>query len=440
MKMRKYMSGALVLALTAASVLSGCGKSSNTQVTEPVSGTEVTTESGAESTEAKKITMMCWYSEDTMQGVIDEINNQLNGEYVVEYTFIGNTDYNNVLSTQLAAGEGPDIIADGANFPARIKAGNVQDITGAGYTDGFSDEGLALCTLDGKNYGIPCYGWFAGVFFNQDLFNQCGITQMPATYDEFLAVCKTLKDNGIQPLSMGLADSDNGLHSLCGFMESNFYEATEEGKDFDTRFAKGEATMSGTMNPYVERWAEMITEGYITPEMVGISGEQALEAFESGDAAMFYTGPWYYDEFKNAGMNFGVMPFMGDSKENEYLIGGPAASWGINTNTKNQDGAEKVLKALSSVEVQQAFINGNPGSSTYKAGVDVGLPDEYAEVKDVLNEGRIACCWDRWSVNMPSQSLIDELNSQVQGLVAGDLTVDDFLKTLDSKADSIRYE
>ena len=41
---------------------------------------------------------------------------------------------------------------------------------------------------------------------------------------------------------------------------------------------------------------------------------------------------------------------------------------------------------------------------------------------------------------MPSQSLIDEINSQIQGLVAGDLDVSAFLQTLDSKADSIRYE
>ena len=41
---------------------------------------------------------------------------------------------------------------------------------------------------------------------------------------------------------------------------------------------------------------------------------------------------------------------------------------------------------------------------------------------------------------MPSQSLIDEINSQIQGLVSGDLDVSGFLQALDSKAESIRYE
>ena len=119
------------------------------------------------------------------------------------------------------------------------------------------------------------------------------------------------------------------------------------------------------------------------------------------------------------------MPFLGDGEEAEYLIGGPAASWGINSNTKNEEGQKKVLEALASTEVQQAFVDANPGGSTYKEGVKTGLPEEYANVEDVLKSGRIACCWDRWSVNMPSQTLIDEINSQIQGLVSGESSIDD---------------
>lgn len=427
--MKKKLVSILLTATMTATLLAGCGGSS--------SGSD---EGEKSSGDSKTVTMMSWYSEDQMEGVIDAIEEKLGGEYTIDYTYVTNSDYNNVLSTQLAAGEGPDVISDGANFPARIKAGNVKDITDTGLTDGFSDEGLALCTVDGKNYGIPCYGWFAGIFYNKDLFEQAGITEVPTTYDEFLDVCDKLKSKDIKPIAMGLADGDNGLHAFSGFLESNFYEATEEGKTFDVDFAEGEEKMEGTLNPYIEKWMKMVDNGYITSDMVGISFDQAKDEFSNGKAAMFITGPWEYDTFKEAGVNFGVMPFLGDGEETQYLIGGPAASWGINTNTKNEEGAEKVLEALASTEVQQAFVDANPGGSSYKEGVTTGLPEEYANVEDALDNGRIACCWDRWSVNMPSQTLIDEINSQMQGLVSGESTVDDFLKNLDSKADSIRYE
>ena len=294
--------------------------------------------------------------------------------------------------------------------------------------------------MEGKNYGIPCYGWFAGIFYNKTLFEQAGIAKEPKTWDEFLGACEKLSGKGIQPLAMGLADGDNGLHSLCGFLESNFYGSTEEGKGFDAAFANGEKKMEGTLNPYIEQWMQLIDKGYITSDMVGISGQQAKDSFVSGKAAMFYSGPWEYQNFKDAGLTFGVIPFLGAANEDACLIGGPAASFGINVNTKNSDGAEKVMKALASTEVQQAFIDANPGSSTYKEGVSTGLPDEYSGLEEVLKAGKIACCWDRWGVNMPSQSLIDELNAQVQGLVSGELGAGDFLKALDGKADSIRYE
>ena len=64
-----------------------------------------------------------------MNPILEKVNEQMDGKYVIEYTYVANTDYNNVLSTQLASGEGPDIIMDGTNYPAEIKAGNVEDIS-----------------------------------------------------------------------------------------------------------------------------------------------------------------------------------------------------------------------------------------------------------------------------------------------------------------------
>ena len=455
--MKKKVISIILAAFTAASLAAGCGNitsstSSETNsatdsakaedssdVSSQMGGTEQSVGEQEDSDEnAQTITMMCWYQEDVMDEVIDAINTKLDGKYKVEYTYITNSDYNNVLSTQLAAGEGPDVIADGANFPARIKAGNLVDLTDTGLADGFSEEGLSLCSQDGKIYGVPCYGWFAGVFYNKDLFEKAGITELPMTFDDFLNVCRKLQDAGIQPLSMGLADSDNALHSICGFMESNYY--AENGREVDTEFAYGEKKLADMWKDPMAKWYRLVDEGYITPDMVGISGENALDVFENGKAAMFYTGPWYYNEFTDAGLRFGVLPFTGDTEDETYLVGGPAASWGINANSDHQDGAMAVMKALASVEVQQAFINENAGSSTYREGVETGLPSEYDAVSDTLSHGRIACCWDRWSVNMPSQSMVDEINSTAQGLVSGDTDVDGFLQALDDKADSIRYE
>ena len=389
------------------------------------------------------ITFMGWYEEDEMEKVLEALNTELDGKYQVEYTYVAQTDYNNVLSTQLAAGEGPDIVADGANFPARIKAGNVVEITGEDFLGEFNEAGFALCADGDKTYGIPSYGWFSGLWYNKALFEENGITELPKTFDEFVKVCDTFAENDVKPLGFGLADGDTALHSVLGYLENSFYHNNEEnpdGIDFDVKFANGEKTMNGNLNPYVEKWATLIEKGYINAEMLGLSNEQALSDFVAGKTAMFNGEPWQYTNLQEAGMEFGMMPHLSETDGDRYMIGGPAVNFGVNVNSKNQEGAMAVLEALSSVSVQQAFVDANVGGFSYREGVEAEMPAEYDDVKDIINSGNIACTWDRWSVNMPSQSLFDEARAQLQGLVTGDLSVEDYLQSLDDAASSIRYQ
>lgn len=392
--------------------------------------------------EAEVITLACWYDEDEMSGILEAINAKLEGKYVVEYTYISNSDWNNVISTQLAAGEGPDIVADGANFPARIKAGNVKDITGAAFLEGINEVGFSLCSDGGKIYGVPSYGWFGGMWYNEDILAECGV-EVPKTFDEFVSACEVIKEAGYEPMGFGLADGDTAHSSLLGYLENSFYhnnDTNAEGIAFDNVFANGEITLAGNWDEAVTKWYTLIEKGFIHSEMLGMSNEEAVGNFIAGKSAFLQGGPWQYTNIiTDGGVNAAFMPHLSESGENVYVLGGPAASFGVNANTKNEEGAMAVLEAIASVEVQQAIVDANTGGFSYKAGVVAQQPEEYAGIADILNNGNVACAWDRWSVNMPSQSLIDESIAQVQGLVSGDLTIEDYLAAMDEKANSIRY-
>ena len=93
----------------------------------------------------------------------------MDGKYVIEYTYVANTDYIMYLAHSLASGEGPDIIMDGTNYPAEIKAGNVEDISDYDFVKEFNEAGMSLCSADGKIYGIPSYGWFSGIWCNASI-------------------------------------------------------------------------------------------------------------------------------------------------------------------------------------------------------------------------------------------------------------------------------
>ena len=67
----------------------------------------------------------------------------------------------------------------------------------------FSSDALEVETINGSLYGAPgAYAQYLTVFYNKDLFEQAGVT-VPATYDEFLKACDTLKAKGITPIAMG---------------------------------------------------------------------------------------------------------------------------------------------------------------------------------------------------------------------------------------------
>ncbi|MGF7011044.1 raffinose/stachyose/melibiose transport system substrate-binding protein [Lachnospiraceae bacterium PF1-22] len=429
-KTKKFLSVLLATSLVLL-MLVGCSSGDNAN------------EEGEEgSAKGKKITFMCWYDEDDMEGILGAINNELGGEYEVEYTYVALTDYNNVLSTQLAAGEGPDIVADGTNFPARIKAGNVKDITDADYLDVFNEAGFSLCQDGDTVYGVPSYGWFSGIWYNKDILAEAGVSE-PTTLDEFISACEKIAAIDKLPLGLGLADGDTANHSLLGYMENSFYHNNDKntlGTDFDTEFANGEVTLVGNYEETAAEWYALIEKGYINPEMLGISNEEALNNFITGNSAFFYGGPWQYSSLAESDINFGMLPHLSKTGKDVYMLGGAAVNFGINVNTKNEEGAEKVLEVLASVAVQQAFVDANPGGFSYCEGVNAEMPAEYENVKEVINSGNISCPWDRWGINMAAQSLIDESVSQVQGLVSGDITLEQYVEAMDLKADSIRYE
>ncbi|WP_456283957.1 ABC transporter substrate-binding protein [Microbacterium sp. JZ101] len=357
----------------------------------------------------------------------------------LEYTQVPLDQYNTWLSTQLASGEGPDIIMDGASFPARVAAGNLVDLSDDDVIEGFSEVGLALASdAEGRVFGVPSYGWFSGIFYNKALFEEAG-AEVPTTFDEFLDAADKLTAAGIQPMAAGLADSDKAIHSLMGYLENAYYNNGDGSVQLDTDFAYGEAALDGNWNDPLSDWSQVIEHGVLTPEMVGVPLSQAVAEFTNGEAAMYISGPWDYQAIKDAGLDFGMFSHVGEDAENQWLLGGPAASMGVNADSDQPDAALTALRALASPEARQAVVDANLGAFSYLDGVQGTFPSEYELVAPLLDEGRVAVAWDRWGVNMPAQTMLDTLTKGLQSVISGQQTTDDLIAQLDSQADSTRY-
>ncbi|GAA2210186.1 extracellular solute-binding protein [Nonomuraea monospora] len=122
------------------------------------------------------------------------------------------------VTAALASTDAPDVIEVGNTQVAQYSAsGGVTDLTakvgelqGADWLPGLAQPG----NIDGKQYGIPWYAANRVVVYNKDLFADAGITQPPATRDEWLEVTKKLNKGGNQ----GIYLTGQTWYALAGFI------------------------------------------------------------------------------------------------------------------------------------------------------------------------------------------------------------------------------
>ncbi len=440
--MKRLLSIGLAAVFTLSMVLSGCGSNGSSSKDSPASSgstAQAAPEATAEQPVSKtKIRMTYWNKEDTVKTLLSLIEEKL-ADVELEYQFIDNSQYGNIIETQLAAGQGPDIIGNGpVAVQKHVKLGYAEDLSR--YADKYSESGKLVYSVDGKLYALPGISWFEGIFYNKDIFEKYGLTP-PKTFEEELAIHETLKNAGIKPQAMGAKSWEPMMKSSMGFVMNDFL-FTDAGEGFDEEFGKGTKTLDGNWNKSIARWAELIKRGYITKDMLGIDYDQALAEFATGEAAMWESGPWAVDTIKqkNPDLNFDMFPFYGDEPGTGYLIGGPGVGFEINKASEGKEAAFKVMDLISTPEGQKAFWNDNKGGSSYLVGVELEMPAEFASCAEVLKAGNVYCPWNVWSnqgyVNFGN--IINDYGKYFQELLSGGKDVDEVLKAIDKRAAELR--
>ncbi|AGW40910.1 sugar ABC transporter sugar-binding protein [Leifsonia xyli subsp. cynodontis DSM 46306] len=121
------------------------------------------------------------------------------------------TEYPQVLTTGLTGSNGPDIAQVQAygKLQPYVDGGNLVAFDGAipGLKD-IDEAALAGATgkKDGKVYGVPFAMQTLQMFYNKDIFAKHKLS-VPTTWDDFLRVNATLKQNGITPMAVGGKDT-----------------------------------------------------------------------------------------------------------------------------------------------------------------------------------------------------------------------------------------
>jgi raffinose/stachyose/melibiose transport system substrate-binding protein len=238
--------------------------------------------------------------EETKPEVVPYFNNLVAKFNASQSQVVVSHDFTSSLIAEFVRGNPPNIDCDNYNlttsiFVARGVLANLADLPQAQLID---PNIQALVTQYASYHGetsiLPYSVAAEGVIYNMELFDKVGVSSVPTTWSEFLAVCEKFMSAKITPIyqtygdtwtiQQGLFDyTVGGMIDVAAFYQQLNAEGTNLGSGSSVSFGKDFTAPCKQMlalNPYIN--ADPIAKHY---------GDGNL-AFANGQAGMYMQGPW----------------------------------------------------------------------------------------------------------------------------------------------------
>ena len=328
------------------------------------------------------------------------------------------TDYATQIYTGLLSDEGPDVVYITEPYDL-IEAGLLAPLD-----EYLTDEDYELYVYLEQGYynsdgNLMTFPMMAGnpcvVFYNMDLLEGAGITELPTTWEEFMEVCITLKEvyPDIYPFVSSWGAS-NGISAMLAGFWPFFFQAGGTVLD-----EEGNLNLDSDATLEALEYIYSFIENGIWDESI-VSMDDPNGKFVNGEAAIIINGPGNSTSYTSSGVNW----------QAQFALEGPA---GVATNfsidylaissyCEDKETAAALIKYMTSAEVMDEFhteIYGMPSLTTDATYTEdepfQSMYEEYADSMYVVPsyEG--------------SSSFADIFQQYVQGMLMGELTPEEVI-------------
>lgn len=344
-----------VLIMTAAMLLTGCAAPNPTaapaaqaqptaapvQPTAAPSATALPTQAPA-AAGATEVNLWTYYG-DTGSGAACVKNaaddyNAAQTKYALKIRNLAFTDFNQQVTTAIAAGNTPDLmIVDNPDNARYAAAGALADLSAKVKAWGQGDQFLPgpwnSTIWDGKNYGIPLGSNTVVLWINTDMAKAAGldVSKPPATWDEFetWAGKMTNKDKGIYGTALLAKKDETGTFLFLPWVLQN-------GGSLQTLDSPESIAA-------LAFWKKLVDEGYAPKSAITDGFAEIYQQFTTGKAAMMISGTWNVASIKKDAPDLhwtvATLPY---TKQPASSLGGE--NWAVFAASKQQDGAWDFLK------------------------------------------------------------------------------------------------
>ena len=322
---------------------------------------------------------------------------EANPDIEVIHSIVAHEDFKTAIRAYLTASTPPDVLTWFAGNRARFFIDNdqIMDISDVWESEGWNEsypKGFqAMSTVDDAQYFLPTSWYWWAVYYRVSVFEELGL-EAPETWEEFLAVNETLKENGYTPLAIGTK------YRWTAAAWFDYLNMRINGPQFHIDLMLGKESYDDPRVAEVfEYWRVLLDNGYFLEDAAAYSWSEALEPFIAGEAAMYLMGDFIRDSLPDeveADLDFFRFPIIDPSMP----IGedAPTDGYFLSANAANPEAAKAFLAYLGSVEVQ-TYNAETLGRLPTNSGVDRSLFTESQQKGMALIDGAdfVAQFYDR---------------------------------------------
>ncbi|TQE15699.1 carbohydrate ABC transporter substrate-binding protein, partial [Streptomyces ipomoeae] len=218
---------------------------------------------------------------------------------------------------------------------------------------------------DGKYYFVPLTTYPWAIFYRKSVFQQHGY-EVPTTWDDFVALCKQMKKDGLVPIAFGDKDA---WPALGTFDQINF---RTNGYDFHVELMAGKASWTDAkVKAVFDHWSEVLP--YHQEGAVGRTWQDAAQTLASKKAGMYLLGTFVAQQFTDKAdlddLDFFAFPEI-DPAYGQDTVEAPTDGFMLSKSPKNKDGAFQLLEFLGTPEAEELYLKADPSVVAASAKAD----------------------------------------------------------------------
>ena len=290
----------------------------------------------------------------------------LTGNKVNDGSATSNEEWKARVLTDFETGSEPDVLffftnADAEPFVTAGKVVPIDEIRAEypDYATNMKDSMLAVAS-DGKNYAVPSYGYWENMFVNKSVLDACGIA-VPGpdyTWDQFLADCQTILDNGYTPIACSLVEVPHYWFEFVVMNNGSLANHLDVPASMDDAAAAKWVAGLNDIKDLYER-------GFFPKNTLTATDAETVAMFGEGEAAFLIDGSWkvgyftgnHEDTLEDYAISY--VPGKGDRSASE-AIGGISMGYFITRKAwedpAKREAAVEFVSYLTSDEVLSSFV------------------------------------------------------------------------------------